>query len=121
MGLDDWLAVGHLAGVAAWAGGLLGPALSGRSDSRLYRLLAGPGAFVAIFTGVWLLHRAPGLLTMTHMHVKAAAIIALGALDHLLGRGILPGPLAARGARVGVLVGLVAVAGAAALMGPEAA
>ncbi len=121
MGLDAWLGVAHLAGVVAWVGGLLAPALTGRGGGRIHALVAGPGAFVAIFTGVWLLHRAPGLLTMSHMHVKAAAVIALGALDHLYGRGALPGPLKARAPRVVILVGLVALAGAASLAGPEGA
>ena len=120
MGLDEWLGLAHVFSVVLWTGALAGCALR-PAPPALVRAAAGFAAFGAIFTGVWLLHRAPSLLTMTHMHVKAAALVALGLLDHLVIRGTLRGPLTGRGVRVAAVAVVTLVVCAAALAGPEAA
>ncbi len=122
MGLEDWLGLTHVFSVTVWAAALAVCAWrAGASIPRAVSVAAGLGAFAAVLSGVWLLHRAPSLLTMTHMHVKVAAFVALGLLDHLLIHGGSWGPLGARGPRVGAVAVIVAAICAAALAGPEGA
>lgn len=122
MGLEGWLGSTHVFSVALWAAALAVCAWRvGSPAPRALSVAAAVAAFAAILTGVWLLHRAPSLLTMTHMHVKAAAFVALGMLDHLLMRGGSWGSFAGRGPRAGALAVVVVTLFVAALAGPEAA
>jgi len=122
MGLEGWLGLTHVFMVSVWSAALVVIAAGRGADvQRPVSVAAAVAAFGAVLSGVWLLHREPALLTMTHMHIKAAALIVLGSLDHLLIRGHRPGPLASRGPRVGVAVAVVLAVGAASLLGPEAA
>lgn len=120
MGLDGWLGLAHVGAIALWSSALMASALRDGASSAV-SAAAAVAAFAAVVTGVWLLHREPRLLTMTHMHIKLAGLIALGAIDHLLLGPRRPAVFAGRAARIGALTAAVALVCAAALAGPEAA
>lgn len=102
--LLPWLRAGHFIGLILWAGGLLalsrllashaarptGPEATERlvsAEKRLYRMVAAPGAFLALLTGIAMLHAQPHLLKQPYMHAKFTLILGLFVLDHLCMRG----------------------------------
>lgn len=120
-----WLDAAHLVGVALWGGGLLAVTAlrrrPGPAASTVYRWIAAPGAYLAILTGVWLLHTDQPLLRSGHLHAKAAGLVVLGLLDHLAGRP--PAPDAGRRPLLlqAAVASTLAFVALTALLRPEAA
>ena len=98
-----WLRAGHFLGLILWGGGLLaltallrareraGEGAQGTTGPlalRLYRRVTGPGAFLALFTGVGLLHLQQPLLKQPWLHAKLTLVAALFVVDHLTLRAI---------------------------------
>lgn len=103
--MGAWLKAAHVVGVVMWAGGLLAltrllwaharrptaPEAGERLiavERALYRGLCAPGLFLALFTGVFMLHQAQPLLKQPFMHAKLGLVALLFVVDHLAMRGI---------------------------------
>ena len=102
-----WVRAIHIAGVVAWIGGLAvltallarhaaaratiaAPVTEARTarERKLYRWLVAPSLFVALFTGIWLLHHQPALLEQPFVHAKLVVVALLLVVDHGAMRGI---------------------------------
>ena len=128
MAVDVWFARAHLATAAVFVGGLL--VVTGRGalrpelapPARLWRLLCGPAAFLALFAGIGTLHLDQQLLTARWIHLSGLLWGGLLAVDALCqwaltrGRAGWMRPLFVSTATLGVglvVVGLVQPGGAA--------
>lgn len=120
-----WLEAVHGVAATAWVGGLTALAIRDRrrpdrrsdrqgGDARpdaLYRRLVAPLAFVALLSGIWLLHDTPRLLRSPIVLAKLAATAALFVVDAACQRGFgRRTPLvAAAAATLGVAIGALSV------------
>lgn len=79
-----------------------------------------PGAFLALLTGIWMLHQDRPLLTMQHLHLKAAGIGLLMALDALCQWALSKPPGKGRAAGIhGAVVAVSAIVAALSFMRPD--
>lgn len=88
-----WLEALHAVATAAWAGGLVAVAVLDRSrpaepPRALYRRLVAPAAFLALLTGIWLLHREPRLWRSGVVIARLATVGLLFAVDAACQRGL---------------------------------
>lgn len=109
-----WLEVLHAVATMLWVAGLTAVALldrrrPGAHPRALYRRAVAPAAFVALLTGIGLLHHDPRLLRSGVMMGKLAGVAALGLVDFGCQRGFgqqrpwLPAVAVALGAAIGAL------------------
>lgn len=131
-----WLSAVHIVGVVMWAGGLVAvsrpwaartvpvppdaPSPALRRRRALYRLVVAPGAYIALLTGIWLLHQEHQLLLQRYIQGKLALIVLLCAADHLTMRSLwrrhrearerFPGPRALAAATAALTLGIVLLA-----------
>lgn len=88
-----WLEVLHALATTAWVAGLTAVAVLDRRGAAerprpLYRRLTAPAAYLALLTGIWLLHREPRLLRSGVMAAKLGCVALLGVVDHACQRGL---------------------------------